>query len=252
MKTLLEMLSGSLWAAGLSPEQFEWVARNTVERRVAAGGFVLRMGEPAEHWTGIIEGLAKMSVTAPDGRTASFTGVTAGGWFGEGSLLKTAERWRYDAIALRDTRLACVPRRIFTELLDASLPFNRFVLAHLNARLSLFIGLAEFDRLLGPDARVARCLASLFDPDLYPHTEPLIQLTQDEVALLSAVSRQRANRALHELAAAGLLRIEFKGIRVLDLQGLRCYAGPKAKDAPTPRARPRFFRVATASSRPRP
>lgn len=243
------MLSGSLWAAGLSQEQFERVARNTIERRVAAGAFVVRMGTPAEHWTGIIEGLAKMSITIPDGRTASFTGVTAGGWFGEGSLLKTAERWRYDAIALRDTRLACVPRRIFTELLDSSLPFNRFMLAQLNARLSLFIGLAEFDRLLGPDARVARCLASLFDPELYPHTELLVRLTQDEVALLSAVSRQRANRALHALQAAGLLRVEFKGIRVLDLPGLRCYMAPKVKPAPKLHAAPRFIRAATPSSR---
>lgn len=248
MRTLREMLSGSLWARGLTPEEFDWVARNTVERRVPAGGFVVRMGEPAEHWTGIIDGLVKMSITTPDGRTASFTGVTAGGWFGEGSLLKSAERWRYDGIALRETRLACMPRRIFTELLDASMRFNRFVLAHLNARLSLFIALAEFDRLLGPDARVARCLASLFDPDLYPHSHPLVQLTQDEVALLSAVSRQRANRALHELEAAGLLRIEFKGIRVLDLPGLRRYPGPQAKGAP----RPRVFGVATTSSRPPP
>lgn len=238
MRTLHEMLRGSLWAGGLSPEQFEWVSRNTHERRVAAGGLVVRMGEPAEQWTGIIEGLAKMSITMADGRTASFTGVTAGGWFGEGSLLKAGERWRYDAIALRDTRLVCMPRAIFSELLDASIPFNRFVLSHLNARLSLFIALAEFDRLLGPDARVARCLASLFHPDLYPHAEPLVQLTQDEVALLSAVSRQRANRALHALEAAGLLRVEFKGIHVLDLPGLRGYSAPQKRHVLRPRAEP--------------
>jgi len=226
------MLSASLWSGGLSPQQFDDVARNAFERRVAAGGFVVSTGTPADQWIGVIEGLVKMSITAPDGRTATFTGVTAGGWFGEGSLLKTAEKWRYDSIALRETRLACIPRRIFTELLATSLPFNRFVLTHLNARLSLFISLAEFDRLLGPDARVARCLASLFDPDLYPHTESLIQLTQDEVALLCAVSRQRANKALHELEAAGLLQIEFKGIRVLDLPGLRRYVGPKVADMP--------------------
>ena len=222
------MLSGSLWSSGLSPQQFDWVQRNAFERRVAAGGFAASTGTPADQWIGVIEGLLKMSITTPDGKAATFTGVTAGGWFGEGSLLKTGEKWRYDSIALRETRLACIPRRVFSELLATSLPFNRFVLAHVNARLSLFISLAEFDRLLGPDARVARCLASLFDPDLYPHTESRIQLTQDEVALLSAVSRQRANKALHALEATGLLQIEFKGIRVLDLPGLRRYAGPKA------------------------
>jgi CRP-like cAMP-binding protein len=232
MRTLQEMLSGSLWSGALSPQQFDSVARNAFERRVPAGGFVVSTGTPADHWIGVIEGLVKMSITTPDGRTATFTGVTSGGWFGEGSLLKPAEKWRYDSIALRETRLACIPRRIFAALLADSLPFNRFVLTHLNARLSLFISLAEFDRLLGPDARVARCLASLFDPDLYPHTESLVQLTQDEIALLCAVSRQRANRALHALEAAGLLQIEFKGIRVMDLPGLRRYLGPKVERLP--------------------
>lgn len=238
MTTLREMLGSSLWAGFLSPEEFAWVERNAFERRVPAGGFVVRMGTPADQWIGVIEGLVKMSVTTEEGRAASFTGVTAGGWFGEGSLLKTAEKWRYDSVAMRDTRLACIPRRIFGQLLDASLSFNRFVLTHLNARLSLFIGLVEYDRLLGPDARVARCLASLFDPDLYPHTEPLVQLTQDEIALLAAVSRQRANRALHQLEAAGLLQIEFRGIRVLNLQGLRRFSGPQKRHVLKPRAEP--------------
>ena len=115
-------------------------------------------------------------------------------------------------MAVRNTRIACVPRHTFERLVSTSLPFNRFLLSHLNARLSLFIGLVEYDRLLGPDARVARCLASLFDPDLYPHAGNFVQLNQEEVGLLSAVSRQRTNEALHELERAGLLRVEFGGV----------------------------------------
>lgn len=250
MTTLQEMLQGSLWARRLSAQQFDLVARNARERRVCAGGSVVRMGEPADQWIGIMEGFVKMSVTTEDGQISSFTGVTAGGWFGEGSLLKTAECWRYDCIALRDTRLACIPRRVFIELLDSSLPFNRFILDHLNARLSLFIGLVEYDRLLGPDARVARCIASLFDPYLYPRADPLVQLTQEEIALLSAVSRQRANRALHELEAAGLVQIEYKGIRVLDVPGLRRFSGSQGRHALKLRAHGRR-RLAAAIRGPR-
>jgi CRP-like cAMP-binding protein len=65
--------------------------------------------------------------TGADGRTSTFTGVPAGGWFGEGSLLKTEAR-RYDVVALRASRIAWVPRRMFEWLLNTSLPFNRFVL----------------------------------------------------------------------------------------------------------------------------
>ncbi|MCY1535638.1 Crp-like helix-turn-helix domain protein [compost metagenome] len=89
----------------------------------------------------------------------------------------------------------------------------------------------EFDRLLGPDARVARCLASLFDPILYPRATRFVRLSQDEIGLLSAVSRQRANRALHALQRDGLLRIEHGGVEVLDLAGLRTYQSGAAEAA---------------------
>lgn len=187
----------------------------------------MRCGDPAEHWVGVIDGLIKMSVSQADGRLATFTGVTAGGWAGEGSLLKPGP-WRYDGVAVRNSRLVCVPRYTFKCLLTTNLLFNHFLLSHLNARLSLFIGLVEYDRLLGPSARVARCLASLFHPDLYPRVGNFVQLSQEEIGLLSGVSRQRTNEALHELERAGLLRVKFGGATVLDLTGLRSYNGAQA------------------------
>jgi CRP/FNR family cyclic AMP-dependent transcriptional regulator len=224
MPSLETTLRESLWAATLTPGELDRVVRESHERQVPVGGYAVRYGEPADQWIGVINGLIKMSVSQPDGKHTTFTGVTAGGWAGEGSLLK-AGVWRYDGVAVRSTRIACVPRHTFERLVSTSLPFNRFLLSHLNARLSLFIGLAEFDRLLGPDARVARCLASLFDPDLYPLAGDSVQLSQEEIGLLSAVSRQRTNEALHELERAGLLRVEFAGVTVLDLAGLRGYSG---------------------------
>ena len=228
MPTLETMLRDSLWAKTLGADELDRVLRESYERRIPEGGYAMRCGDSADQWIGVIEGLVKMSVSEPDGRVSTFTGVTAGGWAGEGSLLK-AGRWRYDGVAVRNTRIACVPRHTFERLVSTSLPFNRFLLNHLNARLSMFIGLVEYDRLLGPDARVARCLASLFDSNLYPQAGNSIQLNQEEIGLLSAVSRQRTNESLHELERAGLLRVEFGGVTVLDLPRLRAYCGTTAE-----------------------
>ena len=232
-KALDTMLRESLWARTLTAEELDRVVRESHEREVPAGGFVIRRGEPADVWFGIIEGLVKMSVSLADGRVSTFTGVTTGGWAGEGSLLAPG-LWRYDGVAMRPTRVACVPRHAFERLVSTNIDFNRFLLSHINARLSLFIGLMEFDRLLGPDARVARCLASLFDPILYPQASSFVRLNQDEIGLLSAVSRQRANRALHELERKGLLRVEHGGVAVLDLAGLRGYLGEESALAASP------------------
>ena len=230
MQTLESMLRESLWAATLDHAELEAVARESHVRHVPMGGYAMRCGDPAEHWVGVIDGLIKMSVSQADGRHATFTGVTAGGWAGEGSLLKPGP-WRYDGVAARASRLACVPRHTFERLVNTNLRFNRFLLSHLNARLSLFIALVEYDRLLGPSARVARCLASLFHPDLYPRVGDFVQLSQEEIGLLSGVSRQRTNEALHELERAGLLRVEFGGATELDLNGLRAYGGAHAATA---------------------
>ena len=226
MPTLHDMLRGSTWGRNLSPAEFDRAAREVREVHVAAGGYVARNGEPAEHWIGIVEGLVKMSVTSAEGKVSTLTGLTAGGWFGEGSVLKKEAR-RYDVVALRDTRVAMMPRATFEGLRTTSIPFNHYLLNLLNARLGLFIGLLEYDRLLGPDARVARCLASLFNPDLYPDPGPYVDLLQGEVGLLSGVSRQRANVALQRLQQAALIRIEPRGLTVLDLDGLRRFAGSR-------------------------
>jgi DNA-binding GntR family transcriptional regulator len=85
--------------------------------------------------------------------------------------------------------------------------------------------LLECGRLLDTDARVARCLASLFNEDLYPEPRPYVDLCQHEIGLLAGVSRQRANVALHALQERGLLRVEPRGLTVLDLEGLREFAG---------------------------
>ena len=221
MLLLIDALAASPWGPLLSPDELARVTGEMVEKRIPAGAPACRKGEPVEAWIGVIEGLVKMTNLSPEGKSVTFTGVPAGGWFGEGSLLKYPEPRRYDVIAVRESRVAYLPRASFNRLLDTHLGFNRFLLKQLNERLGQFIAMIETDRLLEPDARVARALAQLFNPLLYPHTAALLQLSQEEIGLLSGVSRQRANQALQVLDKAGLVKVEYGGVRVLDVEGLK-------------------------------
>ena len=116
-------------------------------------------------------------------------------------------------------------RETFHWLLDHSIPFNRFVINQINERLGLFIGLLESERLADIDARVARAIAALFHPVLQPGIESRIAISQGEIGFLAGVSRQRVNRTLRTLEQAGFLITEYGSIRVLDLGGLRHFAG---------------------------
>ena len=224
MTPLDRILKASPWADALSPVLRARVEMETTTRLCAAGSHVCRKGEPVEHWIGIVDGLVKMTNVSVEGKPMSFTGIGSGGWFGEGSLLKSEPR-RYDIVALRDSTVAAMPRSTFMALLDSSMPFNRHIITQLNERLGQFIGMVEHDRLLGPDARLARSLAGLFNPVLYPGSGPTLLLSQEEMGHLVGLSRQRVNQALNTLERAGLVRVDYGGITVLDLPGLRRFEG---------------------------
>ncbi|MFN5048571.1 Crp/Fnr family transcriptional regulator [Roseateles sp.] len=223
--TLQEMLEKSVWGRQLGAAQLQHVIQHARERPVAAGQPMVRTGEQAEHWIGLISGFGKMSIWSADGRETALIGTAPGGWFGEGTLIKRG-RWQYDAVALRDTRLALIPRETFEWLRASSLPFNHYLQQLMSARMGFFIAQLCNDRLLDSTARVARSLAGLYNPELYPEPGLFLDLRQAEVAQLAGVSRQRANAALQVLEDAGLLQVGRRGIEVLSLQGLRDYASP--------------------------
>jgi len=219
MAKLKEMLAESRWIHVLSPEERRRVEHETTARAVSKGAFICRKGEPVDHWIGVIEGFAKLTMCNAAGKLLNAVVVPAMGWFGEGSLLKDEPR-RYDAVALRDSHIAYMPRSTFTWLLDNNIGFVRFLVVQLNERLGQFIGTVESDRLLGPDERVAHCLASMFNTTLYPGMPQLLQISQEEIGNIVGLSRQRVNRSLKILEEAGLLRVEYGGIRVRDVPGL--------------------------------
>ena len=224
MKNAEELLRNSPWGPALTTEEMARAIAGTTERSFAAGAFICMKGEPVDQWMGIINGLGKMASHWTTGKTTSLTGISSGGWFGEGSLLKEEAR-RYDVMAIRETRIAFMNRATFLWLLDHSIPFNRHMISQLNERLGQFIGMMENERLLDIDARIARVLAALFNPVLYPGTNRLLQISQEELGYLAGVSRQRANQGLKVLEDKGMLRSEYGGINVIDLDGLRSYGG---------------------------
>lgn len=208
------------WLSLLLSAEYDRAVNGIIVGDAEPGDLVCRVGRPVTYWFGVVEGLLKMSSDSADGHTMTFTGVPPGGWFGEGTALKR-EPYRYNIQALRKSVVAGLPVDTFHWLLDHSIGFNRFVMNQLNERLGQFIAAREIDRLNNPDVRVARSLSALFNPVLYPGVGELLRITQQELAYLVGLSRQRVNEALSALQAQGSIRIEYGGVRVLDLAQLR-------------------------------
>ena len=96
----------------------------------------------------------------------------------------------------------------------------------LNERLGQFIAAREIDRINNPDLRVARNLAALVNPVLFPGVGRLLNITQQELGYLVGLSRQRVNVALKRLEQAQWISVSYGGIQVLDLAALRSHTLP--------------------------
>lgn len=218
--TVDALLAGSVWFPALDAHTQARVRDDMREEQVDAGAALCRRGDLPRHWYGTLEGLLKWSITSSDGRTVTLGGMSAGSWFGEGTVLRALPRTA-DIIALRKSRVALMPIDTFEWLHRTQMSFNHFLLMQINERLHWFMGNYAAHRLLDVDSQVARAIAGLFHPWLHPGGDAHLQTSQEEIANLSGLSRQRCNAALNRLREAGLLRIEYGGITVTDLEGLR-------------------------------
>jgi CRP-like cAMP-binding protein len=213
-------LAGIPWLKVLSADEYGKAVSHVTVADANIGDYVCRVGRPVTFWFGVVEGLLKMSSDNEQGQTMTFSGLPPGGWFGEGTVLKR-ETYRYNISALRKSIVAGLPVDTFHWLLDHSIGFNRFVMNQLNERLAQFIAAREIDRMNNPDLRVARSLAALFNPVLFPGVGDVLRITQQELAYLVGLSRQRVNEALAALETQGAIRVEYGGLRILDLEALR-------------------------------
>jgi CRP/FNR family cyclic AMP-dependent transcriptional regulator len=212
----------AFWSRELSEREIETARAGITEKSYRPGECIFLRGDHFEYWTGVVSGLVRMGTVSRGGKATTFTGLTSGAWFGEGTVLKKEAR-RYDMVALRDTRIALMEQGTFFWLYENSVAFNRFLVTQLNERLGQFIGLVEYGRTLDVTARLARSIASLFNPILYPDLSRHLEITQEEIGALSGISRQNANQCLKRLEKEGLLRLEYGGVTILDIERLRSY-----------------------------
>ena len=215
-----QLLAQSAWFTALDEATQRQVRTQTSERALAAGDSLGRYGERQHAWFGVLEGLIKWAVTTRDGKTVTLGGQSVGSWFGEGTLIRNAPR-QSDLVALRYSRVALLPRDAFDALRQQRPVFNEFLLQQVNERLHWFMGNYATHGLLDIDSQVARALVGMLHPLSNPRGDPHLQLSQEELANLAAVSRQSCNSALMRLKDAGLVRSEYGGIVVVDLPALQ-------------------------------
>lgn len=217
---LEDLLACSVWYAALPQDAQAWVSTRAFECRVLRGESLARQGEIPAFWFGLVEGLLKWSVLTPEGHAVTLGGILPGCWFGEGSLLRGRPR-QGEIVALRDSRVALLAQDDFAQLLQTQPVFKDFILQQINERLHYFMGHVADTRLLKGASRVAHALCGLMHPLNNPLNLRRLRISQDEMAALTSVSRQRCNQALAHMREQGWIRTEYGGITLLELEPIQ-------------------------------
>ena len=80
------------WSQELDVREREVARTGIVERSYGAEECIFMRGDRFDYWAGVVSGLARVGVASRGGKEASFASLTAGAWFGEGSVLKNEAR----------------------------------------------------------------------------------------------------------------------------------------------------------------
>lgn len=162
----------------------------------------------------------KWSINSADGQTVSLGRHSAGSWWGEGILLRGVPR-KAQLVALRQSRVAMLAYQTFASLRETEPSFDRFLLRQINNRMFWLMDNLAAMRFLDAEHQVARALVGLIHPLLNPRGERYLQISQEEVAYLAIVSRQKCNVVLMDLKKKGWIELEYEGLTIIDLHALQ-------------------------------
>ena len=166
----------------------------------------------------VATGTLRVFTTSLAGSEPTFTLLTPGALVGELGVLDDMHR-SASVGALRASQVVEVPARAFRQAYDDDPSIARRLVQLLAERLrSLSDGMADLTYLdLG--ARLAKFLVG--EAERLDATSFKLSLTQAELGQMLGGARQTVNQVLQSLAAAGLVSIEGRAVRIHDLDGLR-------------------------------
>lgn len=221
IRTYLPRLLDGLWFHQLPDALREALLDAAVLRRLESGQRLFSRGDKPCGLYAVLEGAIRIGAVGTTGKEALLTLIEPPSWFGEISLFDGQPR-THDAYAEGATLLLNVPQPALLALLEREPRYWRDLALLMSQKLRLaFVALEEMS-LLPASLRLARRLVMIAEGYGWASgARRVIHLSQEQLALMLAISRQTTNQILKDLEAQGILRLTYGGIEILDPERLR-------------------------------
>ena len=219
-----ELLRRGRWFAGLSAPFQEALLHSATLRKLTADERLFSRGDEPCGLYAVLDGTIRVSGFSDEGKEALLTLLEPPTWFGEISMFDGQPR-THDATADVESLVLQVPQPQLAAFLDEHPAAWRELGLLAASKLRLAFIAMEESALLPIPQRVARRLQHMVEG--YGERQlkrRAVEVSQDQLASMLAVSRQTVNHVLKELEQKGLIKLAYGSIEILDADGLRAIA----------------------------
>jgi CRP-like cAMP-binding protein len=210
----------------LAPGELDRLAAGTTEIHVPRGEIVFQKGDPCEGFHVVVYGQIKLSFVTPQGGEKVAEIISQGFSFGE-ALMFMNKPYIVMAQALADTLLLHVSKEVVFSSIEHHPGLARRMLAGLSRRVHALMNDVESYTLQSGMQRVIGYLLRQDAEGGEALTRWTVTLPTSKSIVASRLNLtpEHLSRILHDLAAADLIAVEGREIRILDAGRLRSHTG---------------------------
>ncbi len=201
----------------LDADELARLLREAREHSAKKGKALLEQGDEGDFLLILLEGQVRITVYTSNGREIVLDYAGAGSVLGEIALLDGGPRTA-SVIAMEPVRYLTLSRGVFERVIADNHHIALRLMRELAQRLRRANQTIENDRAYAAAPRLARFLLRLLANN--GEGDPVIALSQTELAMFAGISRENINRQLNLWSQAGLVALDQGKVRVLDREWL--------------------------------
>jgi CRP-like cAMP-binding protein len=221
-----QAVAAGRWFGQLPAELQDALLDGAVEHVLEPGERLFARGDAFDGIYCLVRGTLRTVGVSESGKEAMLAILEPCSWFGEIALFDGLAR-THDVIAEKPARVLRVPKPALEAMLAAQ-PGWWFWFGLLPSQKMRFAFIAlEEAALLPAPIRVARRLVFMAEGygEWTDRTRRVLPLPQDQLASMLSLSRQTINQVLKQLEAQGLIKLNYRELEILNIEGLRLACG---------------------------
>lgn len=209
----------------LDAQERERLAQGCVQKRLLKGDLVFRQGDPCDAFYMVVTGQIKLFITATNGQEKVIELIGPGNSFGE-ALMFLEKPFIVSAQALADSLLIRVGRHAVVQEIERDARFCTRMLAGMARRLhGLVMDVEGYSLHSGMQRLIGFLLRGVTEKQRFSKAVVTVSLPVSKATLASRLSLtpEYFSRVLHELESEGLIQIDKRDVRILDIERLSNY-----------------------------